>query len=85
MPRSYPWDYLPDFHNFEYIASVPWPGLSSDQIDWVAGVVTVEDWLEHYTGPKYSRWAWNRPIEHYQVSVAFKYDKHRTLFLLQWA
>jgi hypothetical protein len=76
--------YTPDFHLFEYTASVHWPETSSNQLDWIDGIQDVERWLIDYTGPKYSRWAWNWSPYAYDISVAFKFDKHRTLFLLRW-
>jgi len=77
-------DYFPDLHDFKYVADIQWPSRGSEQIDWVTGVMDVEQWLLSYTGPKYDRWAWNMATHCYAVSVAFKYDKHRTLFLLNW-
>jgi hypothetical protein len=82
MPIKY---YAPDFHMFEFTAEVPWPGNIHDQLDWIDGIQDIEHWLLNYTGPKYSCWAWNLSTFSYDVSVAFKYDKHRTLFLLRWA
>ena len=84
MPHYPSWNYFPDKHDFEYIADIQWPGRIGEQLDWITGVVSVEQWLLNYTGPKYERWAWNMATESYHVSVAFKYDKHRTLFLLNW-
>jgi hypothetical protein len=85
MPHYPTWDYYPMLHNFEYTADIRWPGRMGEQLDWIIGIVTVETWLETYTGSKYQRWAWNMATECYDISVAFKYDKHKTLFLLQWA
>ena len=78
------WSYFPDKHDFDFIANVAWPTSTNEQIDWIKGITEVEQWLLSYTGPKYDRWAWNIATECYNVSVAFKYDKHRTLFLLNW-
>jgi hypothetical protein len=77
-------DYFPDLHDFQYVANVHWPGLAG-QVDWVSGVEEVEQWLTGYVGSKYQRWAWHWALECYDVSVAFKYDKHRSLFLLAWS
>lgn len=85
MPHYINWDYTPVVHDFAYTAAIPWPGEQYEQLDWILGVVTVEQWLEQYIGAKYSRWNWNMATESYQVSVAFKYDKHKTLFLLNWS
>ncbi len=78
--------YLPESHDFEYIALAPWPQLDN-QHDWVQGFVTLETWLEQYIGGHYQRWAWATTNSHNssEACVAFKYDKHRCLFLLTWA
>lgn len=78
------WDYLPVKHDFTFIADIRWP-TTDDQLDWITGVTDVEQWLLQYTGPKYQRWAWNWATTHYNLSVAFKFDKHRTLFLLNYS
>jgi hypothetical protein len=75
---------MPDKHDFVYIANIHWPRACYEQLDWITGITDVEQWLLTYTGPKYQRWAWNLGIECYDISVAFKYDKHRTLFLLNY-
>ena len=84
MPASTFWDYVPDLHDFAYTATIRWPGLSLEQLDWITGIHDVESWLLMYAGPKYQRWAWNMAVDCYDIGVAFKYDKHRTLFLLEW-
>lgn len=84
MPTYTAWDYVPVKHDFAYIASIRWPGQVGEQLDWIASIGHVEFWLEAYTGPKYQRWAWNMATECYNISVAFKFDKHRTLFLLNY-
>ena len=83
MPTSY---YLPESHSFEYIARAPWPNYDN-QLDWVDNINTLEQWLEQYVGEHLKRWAWATEREHepYQACVAFKWDKHRTLFLLKWS
>ena len=81
----YPRDYTPERHGFEYTADSAWPGRAYEQLDWIIGITQVEEWLLNYTGPKYQRWAWNMATESYNISVAFKYDKHRTLFLLNYS
>lgn len=77
--------YLPEYHDFAFIGKCRWP-LNSLQLDWVNNVIVLETWLEQYVGPHYTRWAWATDQEHesWQACVAFKYDKHRTLFLLRW-
>jgi hypothetical protein len=85
VPHYPTWDYVPVKHDFEYTAEIAWPGRVGEQLDWIIGITHVEWWLEQYTGAKYSRWAWNMATESYHISVAFKYDKHRMLFLLNYA
>ena len=82
MPASY---YLPECHTFEYIAQAPWPNYDS-QLDWVENVHTIEQWLNQYVGEHYKRWAWatNQLNDPSQACVAFKWAKHKTLFLLTW-
>ncbi len=78
--------YLPEYHAFEYIARAPWP-RPQIQTDWVDAVATLEYWLEQYVGEHYVRWAWATERDHnsWEACVAFKWDKHRTLFLLTWS
>jgi len=85
MPITSIWEYVPDLHNFAYTANIRWPNFNSGQLDWITGIHDVESWLLSYAGPKYQRWAWNMAQECYDISVAFKYDKHRTLFLLNYS
>lgn len=85
MPTYNIWDYFPDKHDFAFTATIRWPGQVNEQLDWIIGIHDVEQWLLTYTGPKYQRWAWNMAVECYDISVAFKYDKHRTLFLLNYS
>lgn len=76
-------------HDFEHIATAPWPVLVPNnlQIDWVEAVETLEHWLNRYCGPHYSHWAFHNgtSIDYWQACVAFKLAKHKTLFLLTWA
>ena len=85
MPTYNNWDYVPVKHNFEYIANIAWPGRCYEQLDWIMGITDVETWLLEHKMHKYSHWAWNMATEVYQISVAFKYDKHKTLFLLHYS
>ena len=78
-----PYDFVPVKHNFEYIADVNWP-VFGQQLDWITGVYNVELWLVDHHMAKYSHWVWNWASTCYQISVAFKYDKHRTLFLINY-
>jgi hypothetical protein len=83
MARRY---YLPECHDFEYIARAPWPNYDS-QLDWVDNVIVLETWLNQYVGEHWVRWAWATDREHTssEACVAFRWDKHRTLFLLTWS
>ena len=78
--------YLPEHHNFEHIARARWPRPQA-QIDWVDNVITMELWLNQYVGEHLKRWAWATDREHnsWEACVAFKWHKHKTLFLLTWA
>ena len=85
MPKSY---YLPDLHDFEYIAQAPWPVMfdSRDQLDWVSAVDCMEVWLNRYIGSHYSEWAYHNGTSHdYWIAcIAFKRARNKTLFLLTW-
>jgi len=81
MNRIY--DFVPTRHNFHYIADITWPS-NEHQLDWIDGVYEVETWLRDHHMAKYSHWMWNWASQHYQISVAFRYDKHRCLFLLNY-
>ena len=85
MPTSTFWDYAPDQHDFAYTATVRWPGMTLAQIDWITGIQDIESWLIQYTGPRYQRWCWHMADHCYDIGVAFRYDKHRTLFLLNYS
>jgi hypothetical protein len=80
--------YLPEYHQFEYIALVPWPQQPAlIQTDWVDTINTVEQWLEQYTGPHWVEWAFGtcQQQEYWQACVAFRRERNKTLFLLAWA
>jgi hypothetical protein len=80
--------YLPEYHEFDHIAIAPWPVASSIiQIDWVDAVDTIERWLEQYTGPHLKEWAFTTHQEqnYWEACIAFKRERNKTLFLLQWA
>jgi hypothetical protein len=46
----------------------------------------MEYWLDKHIGPHFVRWAWatDREQQYYEACVAFKFDKHKTLFLLNF-
>ena len=80
--------YLPEYHNFSYIAQVPWPHIYQNyQQDWICAVDTLEAWLNKYAGSHYSEWAYSQQqdMEYWHACVAFRRDKIKTLFLLTWA
>jgi hypothetical protein len=78
-----PYDFVPARHNFHYIADITWPSYEH-QRDWINSVYQVETWLQDHHMMKYSHWMWNWASQHWEISVAFRYDKHRTLFLINW-
>jgi hypothetical protein len=68
-------------HNFPYHARVNWP-RPEHQINWIDQLETIEGWLNATIGPEYKLWRWVGEAEF--ATVAFKLDKHKTLFLLTW-
>ena len=74
-----------------YHAAIPWPRVytpATNQQDWIESIFLVESWLETYIGPHWDNWAWTGWSLVEQVNycgVSFKYDRDRTLFLLQWS
>jgi hypothetical protein len=81
-----PTGYRPELHNFEYIAEVAWPQGTELQLDWVKSMTTLTEWLEQYVGPHYSHWAWHtNQTSVYASTVAFRWARDRTLFVLRWA
>ena len=80
--------YLPEYHDFEHIAQVPWPRICTDyQQDWVNAITTLELWLNSRCGQHYKNWAYSTHQDHnyWEACVAFRWAKHKTLFLLTWA
>lgn len=75
---------LLDRHPFQYCATVPWPSLGQEQLDWILGIQTVENWLNDRIGPRLIHWAWNDSQQMYHVGVAFKRDQDRLLFVIAW-
>lgn len=76
---------LIDWHVFEHRASVPWPNLNQAQLDWVAGIDTIESWLKDRVGGHYRVWAWSDSGDPGRIGVAFRWDQDRSLFVLAWA
>lgn len=75
---------LRDWHQFEYLASIPWPQHHEHQESWQWGVDRVESWLVTHVGHHWSRWAWTDSGGSHRIGVAFRWDQDRTLFLLVW-
>lgn len=80
---------IPDPYPFPFIARAPWPKHYSKgfNLDWVDSIECVEDWLETRVGSHLVQWMWSTTQEqqYWECCVAFKWDRDRTLFLLQWA
>jgi hypothetical protein len=76
---------LIEHSSFDHFASVPWPRLDPNQMDWIQGVETLEHWLLSHIGPKISRWAWADSGYPHQIGVRFKWDQDRLLFVIVWA
>jgi len=65
---------------------VPWPGKPDNlQVDWVWGIEQIEDWLQQCIGSRHHLWAWDDCPITYNLGVAFKWNKDRTLFVLTWS
>jgi len=78
------WDRHPEL---PYRAVVPWPEIERNgNLDWIASVVTIQDWLESTVGPHYSHWTWAMWTLHQPnlCGVSFARDTDSTLFLLKW-
>jgi hypothetical protein len=82
------WDKYPEL---PYQAAVPWPVVYSPEThnqDWVESVALIENWLEDRIGHHWVCWTWTcwSLVEKVNYcGVSFKYDRDRTLFLLQWS
>jgi hypothetical protein len=77
---------LVDYHHpFRYRATVPWPGKQEDpQLDWVYAIEQIEGWLRERIGPRYQQWAYDDCPITYNIGVAFRWDKDKTMFILTW-
>ena len=72
-------------HTFQYHAIVPWPGKPDNlQVDWVWGIEQIEDWLQQCIGSRHHLWAWDDCPITYNLGVAFKWNRDKTLFILTW-
>lgn len=76
---------LIDAHSFFYTASVPWPLDHDHEVDWSASLNSIETWLNHRVGSRYTQWAWHDSGAAYQIGVAFRWDRDRSLFVLTWS
>jgi hypothetical protein len=76
--------YLPDYHEFEYIASTPWPHYGNQQLDWVDRIDIIETWLTRSVGPHYREWAWHPAQDICFAAVAFRWERSKSMFLLRW-
>lgn len=75
---------LVDWHRFQYHATIPWPMSDDRQADWIQGISLIEDWLRQRVGPRYATWAYDDCNILNNIGVAFRWDTHRTLFVLTW-
>jgi len=72
-------------HTFQYHAIVPWPGKPDNlQVDWVWGIEQIEGWLQQCVGSRHHQWAWDDCPITYNLGVAFKWNRDKTLFILTW-
>lgn len=78
--------YLPEYHDFKYLAQAPWPRAEEFQLDWINSMEELEHWLEAYVGPHYAEWAYaqQQTYDYWQACIAFKRAEAKTLFLLRW-
>lgn len=80
--------FLPEYHQFNYSAIVPWPvDANYHQIDWVTAIDTIEAWLNRYCGAQWECWAHHTQLEqeYWEACIAFKLERSKTLFLLAWS
>ena len=71
-----------------YQAVAPWPVIETNgNLDWIASVDIMENWLESTIGKHYIRWTWNMWSldQTHLCGVSFARDTDSTLFLLKWA
>lgn len=70
--------------HYPHIAKGRWP-QPMPQTDWVDTLIVMEHWLNTNIGPERWSWALDYQTNPSEACVAFALEKHRTLFLLQWA
>ena len=80
---------IPEPYPFEYVALAPWPRVYRHgfSIDWVDSIESVETWLLERVGSHWDSWMWATCSQqnYWECCVAFRLNRDRTLFLLQWA
>ena len=79
---------LPDFHEFQYKAIVPWPvDIRHRQSDWVDSILALETWLAEYCGQEQEDWIWTTDPnqEYWQACIAFRNPHSKTLALIMWS
>lgn len=80
--------YLPEYHDFKYLAQAPWPHMNiNGQDDWVDAISELENWLNRFVGPHYAEWAYGQQqtLDYWQACIAFRRERNKTLFLLAWS
>lgn len=75
---------LNDLHELPYLVAVPWPYLEQEQLDWERGVFSIQAWLLDHVGTRYREWAWTDSQNSQTLGVAFRWEIHKTLFVLRW-
>ena len=79
---------LPDFHEFQYRAILPWPvDIHHRQSDWISSIESLEQWLEQYCGKERVDWIWvtDPDQEYWQTCIAFRNPRNKTLALIMWS
>lgn len=79
---------LSDYHEFEYVAQVPWAVDNVEhpqQFDWIHRMETIEGWLDQHIGGYYTDWCWHDTGPIAFANVAFKMERSKSMFLLRWA
>lgn len=75
---------LIDYPMFEFAAAVAWSRLCQDNTHWDQAVMTMENWLRWNVGLHYVTWHWCDSGAPDRIGVSFRWDRDRTLFVLNW-
>ena len=70
-----------------YHAVAPWPHIYyRNQRDWISSMTSVESWLEQCVGHHCKDWTWTMWTLHQSdlCGVSFRYEPHRSMFLLRF-